>query len=177
MGAVIDATHASLYNRTAPEGCLLSDEVVAFLSSGVSLLVGTRDAHHRPACGRAVGLRIEPDRAHVTVFLSDATSERMIRDLHDNGHMALVASEIISHRTLQLKGVAEHVAPAVASERALLDDYVARFGEVLEMVGLPLHITRRVNTWPATAVRLRVRELFEQTPGPGAGAPFKGRWT
>jgi hypothetical protein len=124
-----------------------------------------------------MGIRIEPNRTHVTVFLSDATSERMIRDLHDNGHLALVASEIISHRTLQLKGVAERVAPAVAAERALVDDYVARFGEMLQLVGLPHHITRRVNNWPATAARLRVRDLFEQTPGPGAGAPFKGRWT
>jgi hypothetical protein len=42
----------------------------------------------------------------------------------------------------------------------------------LEHVGIPRALTAAWTTWPAVAIRLRVTALFEQTPGPGAGAPL-----
>jgi hypothetical protein len=156
---------------------LLSDEVAGFLQSGISLLVATRDAAHRPECGRAVGLRVEADREHVTVFVSQATGQRLVRDLTDNGQIAVVASHVVTHRTLQLKGSTTSVRPATDVDRAFLDDYLERFSDLLELVGLPRSIVSRLNNWPATAATLRVREAYEQTPGPGAGAPFKGQWS
>ena len=40
------------------------------------------------------------------------------------------------------------------------------------MVGLPRVATDGWVMWPAVAVRFRVNALFDQTPGPGAGAPL-----
>jgi hypothetical protein len=34
--------------------------------------------------------------------------------------------------------------------------------------------TRAWVTWPAVAIRLRATAVFNQTPGPDAGAPFTG---
>jgi hypothetical protein len=38
------------------------------------------------------------------------------------------------------------------------------------MLGLPRIATDGWVTWPCTAIRLRVQAVFDQTPGPGAGA-------
>ncbi len=155
---------------------MLSDDVTDFLESGMSLLIASRDAENRPECGRAVGLRVAADREHVTIFLAQATGSLLLRNLADNGQIAIVASHVVSHRTLQLKGSVVSLRPASDSEHALLADYLERFSKLLERVGLPRSIVSRLNNWPATAATMRVRELYEQTPGPGAGEPLKEQW-
>ena len=42
----------------------------------------------------------------------------------------------------------------------------------LEQIGIPRAATTSWVTWPAVAIRLRVNALFNQTPGPNAGAPI-----
>ena len=44
----------------------------------------------------------------------------------------------------------------------------------LEQIGIPRVATRAWVTWPAVAIRLRATAVFNQTPGPGTGAPFTG---
>jgi hypothetical protein len=49
-------------------------------------------------------------------------------------------------------------------------DQWRRWLERLTMIGLPLSTLERWEVWPCVAVRLRVTALFNQTPGPNAGA-------
>jgi hypothetical protein len=42
----------------------------------------------------------------------------------------------------------------------------------VEAIGIPRAAFERWVTWPAVAIRLRVTSLFDQTPGPQAGAPL-----
>lgn len=152
----------------------ISDEIAEFLAQGVSLLVATCDAARRPEAIRAVGLRTAPDRQHVTVYLPEATSARTRANLLVNDRIALVASYPLDHRSLQLKGTVKRVALAEPRELPWLEEYLDKFGGVVEVIGMPFEIVRMVSHWPAFALEIQIRELFVQTPGPGAGARWAG---
>ena len=148
---------------------LISAELAAFIEAGVSILVGSRDAGLAPECLRAIGARVE-DAAELTVFLPAATARATVTNLLDNGRIAVCFSQIADHQTRQLKGRVVSIALADDASRATVDRYRRAIAQELAAVGLPQHLTFRIHHWPCWAVRFRVDDLFDQTPGPDAGA-------
>jgi hypothetical protein len=153
---------------------VISDELIPFCESGVSLQVGTRDAQLFPDTLRAYGLRVEPGAGALTVFLPDATSAQALANLRDNGRIALCLARIADHRTIQIKGRAVDVRPACESDLVVIRTYRARLAEALATIGLPTRLGFRLSHWPAHAVRVEVESLFDATPGPGAGERLRG---
>ena len=153
---------------------MISGDLRAFFESGISILVGTRDARLVPAVMRAVGARVEASGAELTVFLPDVTSAKILANVRDNGRMAVTFSRASDHRSLQVKGTVISCAPATRADRDAIDLYRLSYARELSVIGLPPRLTLRVAHWPAHAVRLRVESVFAQTPGPGAGAPLPG---
>ncbi len=148
---------------------MIPREVADFLRAGPALQVGTRDDGLVPECARAVGYRLDPGGGAVRVYVPQVTGGRTIANVRAWPRAAIVAAHPIDHRSLQLKGDVVAVAEAAEDERAAVLDYLATHGALLEMVGIPRAITRRVVAWPAWAIDVAVTDLFEQTPGPGAG--------
>jgi hypothetical protein len=149
-------------------------DLVGFLESGVSVLVGTRDARLAPDATRAVGARLADDGGELMVFLPAATCATALANVGDNGRIAVCFSRAFDHRAVQVKGRAIEVRLAREQERALVDRYRAALAEELGHVGVPPRATLRWAHWPCHVVRLRVEGVFVQTPGPGAGAPLEG---
>jgi Pyridoxamine 5'-phosphate oxidase len=155
---------------------MLTDEAVRrLLEPGTSLLVGTVGPDGWPGCCRAVALVARPDLGGATVYLPVATAAQAVANLASNGRMAVVSSEPVSHASIQLKGRARAVRLAADEESGLVRAWIERLGDALDSVGLPRGITRSMASWPAFAVDLAVEAVFEQTPGPRAGALVKGR--
>ena len=151
---------------------MISADTAAFLESGLSVLVGTRDARFQPECVRAVGVRVEAGGAELTVFVPAATGTRTVANLRENGRIAVFLGRATDHASLQVKGTVLAVAEATPGDRAAVDRYRAALAEQLGPVGVPPRWILRMSHWPAHAVRLRVEQVFRQTPGPGAGAPL-----
>jgi hypothetical protein len=151
---------------------MISAELASFLESGVSILVGTRDARLFPECTRALGARVEAGGAELTIFLPDATSAVTVDNLRQNGRLAVAFSRAHDLRSFQLKGRLLELCPATESDRDRIERYRCAWAGALAVVGMPPRITLRVVHWPAQAVRVRVEAIFVQTPGPGAGAPL-----
>ncbi len=147
----------------------IPESLLPLLTSGVSLLLGSRDAALRPAALRLVGAVVSPDRSVVTAYLPDATAERTLANLHATKRAAVTFSRVIDCRGVQLKGPVLAIRPANAEERAEIDRYLPLFFRALEEVGLPWAVTSRLTSWPATAVEIAVEAFFDQTPGPTAG--------
>lgn len=148
---------------------MVPDELVPFIESGLSVLVGTRDARLVPEALRAMAPRVERGGEEVTVFLPHATAARALADLRDNGRIAVCVSRPCDHRTFQLKGRVVSVAEAGPADRPHLDRYRCEFARVLAEIGMPPRLTLRMAHWPCHAVRFRVEQAFVQTPGPSAG--------
>jgi hypothetical protein len=147
----------------------IPDHLVALAQGGVSLLVATCSAELEPSSTRAVGLRIWPGAAQVTVFLAALTSARCVADLRSHPHIALTVCQMPTHVTFQIKGTARAVRVATADERAEILAYRARFAAELDFLGMPARTGGRLTCWPAFAVDVDLADVFTQTPGPGAG--------
>ncbi len=140
-----------------------------FLEGGVSVIIGSCDVTGQPECVRGVGVRVESDRACLTLFLPIATGARTLQNLDANPAVAVCFSRPIDHRTLQIKGRAVAVGVAPDDARPVVERYVIAFAEATHLVGLPRALSRRLTAWPAAEVRVEVERFFQQTPGPGAG--------
>lgn len=155
-----------------PVHAVISAELAAFFESGVSVLVGTRDARLFPECLRGVGARVEPGGAEVTVFVPKATSAQTVANLKDNDRVAICFERASDHRSIQVKGSLASVRDARAADRAIVDRYVEMIAQEWGFLGLPPRITHRMTHWPCHALRMRAETIFVQTPGPGAGEPI-----
>jgi hypothetical protein len=155
---------------------MLSDPSIGrFLGGGTSIVVGTVDAAGWPATCRAAALIAHEDGLGLTLYLPVATSAETIANIATGGRVAIVSSCPADHATVQFKGRSRGVRVAGEGEAGMVRAQVERFADVLDQVGLPRRITRSLACWPAFAVDVAVESVFDQTPGPRAGALVKGR--
>lgn len=152
----------------------IGPDQAALIGGRVSIIVGTRDAHHRPHVMRAVGSRLSPDRRRLTVLLPCNGSEAVLADLRGNGLIAVVYSEPSTNQTLQVKGHDARVADCDDDDEALALDYLRRFEEEVLALGLPVEVAETIigHDHRRVAVHFTVAAAFEQTPGPSAGEPL-----
>ena len=153
----------------------LPAELVDFVESGVSVLVGTRDASLRPEAQRAVGCVVSGDRRVLAVLVPEGTGARTLANLDAGSPIAVTFSRIVDLRTVQVKGQCVGVRKASAAELEAARRYVAAFTEALYFIGMSRATARRLGVEPLWVVDVGVGELFEQTPGPGAGARMEPR--
>lgn len=160
---------------TATDAPLLDEAQADFLTHHVSILVGSCSADCMPSVVRAYGCRVAADRRSLTVFLSVAQAQQVLRDLRAGGAIAVVFSRPRTHRTVQLKAAGAHIAPLAAGDRELMRAYGRSFGEEVSAVGFgdpfPGAIMAGVED-EAVAVHFTPTAAFEQTPGPSAGRPL-----
>jgi hypothetical protein len=152
---------------------LISEELAGFLESGLSITLATRDDELQPDGAIAWAARVHDDRAHLTVFLYEKAAAAMLRNLASHPEMALAFDLPTSHRACQVKGLFLSSRRARTAERAEVKRQVEGFIADLEAIGIPRAMTAGWTFWPCVALELRVTQLFEQTPGPGAGEPMR----
>jgi hypothetical protein len=153
----------------------LPEELVDFLESGASMLVGTRDGALRPECLRAAGCIVDPDRSSLRVLMNAATAARTVANLEAGSPIAVTFSRPVDHRTVQVKGTCRRVRPADSNEHEVAERYLALFTEALYVVGMSRAMVRRMRVAPTVVAEIQVLELFHQTPGPGAGRRLEER--
>lgn len=160
--------------RYTGPGPMIDQQLAGFLEGGVGIHIGTRDEEFQPNGARAVAVKVEDDGAHLIVYVTKVAAARLLPDLESNGQAAVVFSRPTDDRSCQVKGVFVSSRAARANERPFVMAQWDRFLEQLERVGIPRAAFEGWVTWPSLAIRLRATALFEQTPGPGAGAPLAG---
>ncbi|MDO9142741.1 hypothetical protein [Rhodoferax sp.] len=150
---------------------LLSEVNAAFVQRFTSMNVAGRDALHRPALARGLGIRVSPDRRTLTVFLSETHSSRVLACLRENGAIALAVTRPKTHQTLQFKGQVREVGPLSDEDRREMVAYQESFVAELEQLAYSAEFTRQLlaGSESAVAVVFEPEAMFDQTPGPNAG--------
>ena len=148
---------------------MIDQQLAAFLENGVGVHLGTRTAELEPNGARAVSLKIEPDGEHVLVLISAVAAERLLPDLQSNGQAAVTVARPTDERACQVKGRFVAARPVQDDERAHARRQWAAFVDNLEYIGIPRVSSQTWISTPDLAVRLKVTEVFDQTPGPEAG--------
>ena len=140
---------------------------------GTSVLVGSADANAVPACCRGIAVSTDRTLAHATVYVPVATSRDVIANAATTKKLAVMITRVVEHVGVQLKGTVEAIRMAGDAEAPFVRARFNEFGDVLDDIGLPRRIFRGVTHWPAFALELRVEEVYDQTPGPRAGASIR----
>lgn len=152
---------------------MIERDLAAFLEEGLVIHLGTRNAHLEPSSARVTAVMVDPDGSHVTAYVPKVAAGRVLLDLTDNGLAALVFVRPTDDRAYQLKGVFVGSRAASPRERAAVTAQWDRCRRSFERIGIPRVLTDSWTIWPSVALRVRVTALFNQTPGPGAGAPLR----
>jgi len=151
---------------------MIDAQLAAFLQEGVGIHIATRNAALQPNGARAIAVTVEEDGAHLVVYVARVAAARILPDLETNGQAAVGFGRPVDDRACQVKGLFLGVREATDEERPRVLAQWDGFLGSLEQIGIPRAATKTWVTWPAVAIRLRASALFNQTPGPQAGAPL-----
>jgi hypothetical protein len=151
---------------------VIPPDLAAFLESGISIHIATRDERLEPNGARVAAVAVDPDGTHITAYVPMSAAGPLVDDLEANRQVALGFGRPSDDRACQVKGVFVAAGVAADAERPSVDRQWEAFLADLGRIGFPALATDGWATWPAIAIRLRVTALFSQTPGPGAGAPL-----
>src|SRR5262245_40606162 len=155
----------------------IDDGLKAFLESGVSVVVGTRDEGLIPEIVRAWGPHVSRDRQTIRLCVPEATSVRTRTNLVGNGRIAVAFSLPSTYETVQLKGRHLRTTKPSAEDLHRLDRHRESFAALNESIGVPragveAFWRRELAGSPLfVTIHFVVHAIFNQTPGPAAGAP------
>ncbi|HEY0706156.1 MAG TPA: hypothetical protein VGG33_05130 [Polyangia bacterium] len=151
---------------------LITPDIAQFLQGPNSIMVASHDESLVPEIARAVRVTCLPGD-QVVVDLLTAPAQVVLTQLARDGRIAIVCELSLTHKTLQIKGRALNIAPTPDEQRPAVEAAAEAFFAVCEQLGLPRRLTDRALRWPTTSVRVQVEHVFEQSPGPGAGEPWR----
>jgi hypothetical protein len=156
--------------RTA-EPLLLPDEVLEFIQSGVSIIVGVVGADGRAKAGRALAARVITGGTIRLIFTEDGNASILLT-ARSGGPIAVTFSAPMSHRTIQLKATSSRAEQFEPDDQKCLERQMDAFAEALRAVGHPASFVQAFcegRLANLVALSFSPYAAFEQTPGPGAG--------
>jgi hypothetical protein len=148
----------------------IDGQVSELIAGGVATIVATRDVHLRPSIGRGWGISVSGDGDELTLCVEAAAGSRMRANLEAGGVIAVTCSLPTTYRTVQLKGPVLAVAEPDAEQLNRVHAHAEAFSSEAEQVGLPPRCGFRFLDDGLAFVRFAVAEVYDQTPGPNAGA-------
>ncbi|WP_170971915.1 hypothetical protein [Rhodobacter sp. SY28-1] len=166
-----EGMNQSMVSAEAPGTILLSDEVVDFIGSGVSIIVGVVGADGRARGGRALASRVLAGGAIRLIYPAEGNSA--ISDTaQSGGPIAVTFSAPMSHRTIQLKAMSTRAEEPEADDLKSLTHQTDAFAAVLRTIGYAPSFVRAFcarRSQSFCVLSFLPNAAFEQTPGPGAG--------
>ena len=151
---------------------MIGPDLQALLEGGCALIVGTVGPDGAPHASRGWAADVTaPDAVRVVL---DGDDPILAAHLAGGARLAVTATDVPTLRSAQLKGRADEVAPVVDEvDLARIRRYCDAFArDILATDGTPTALVARLTPAHFVACRLAVEEVFDQTPGPAAGAPL-----
>jgi hypothetical protein len=144
--------------------------LIDLVGGGNSLVVGTVAADGEPRAIRAWAARVVDERTRRVRVVMGADDEVSVDNLR-NGRLALTGADVRTLRSVQLKGRVVRTEPATDADVQLVAEHSsAFFRAVHETDGIALELLDRLLPAAIVAVEFEVDEMFDQSPGPDAGA-------
>lgn len=149
---------------------MIDEALRAFLERGCAMIVGTVAADGRPHAQRAFGCSvIDPSTVRV---LLDATDPVLREHLDGAGAIAITSADVRTLRSVQLKGHVREVDDTPSDEDLARceahNEELCR--DIEETDHFPREYPARMMPPGYLVAVIVVEELYDQTPGPAAGA-------
>lgn len=158
---------------------MIDDELSAFLESGCSTIVGVLAPAGEPYATRGWGIEVlSGDPPQIRLLLSAGAVAAIDRHPGDGAEFAIAVTgaHVLTLRSVQMKGTARDMElPTDADLERSRGFCEAFFTDVMTVDHIARELMDRLVPADLVAVTVDVDELYDQTPGPGAGAPLGGR--
>ena len=151
---------------------VLDADLVEFLESGCSTIVGLVTVDGAPYATRAWATEVlGDDPPRIRLLLGAGALASSGRDDGAPFAIAVTGAQVQTLRSVQLKGTARDLEPPTAADLERSKRFCdAFFADVEETDGVPRHLMDRLVPSELVACTVDVDELYDQTPGPSAGA-------
>lgn len=152
---------------------VIDQALTAFLERGAAMIVGTVAVDGSPHAQRGWGCSVVgPSTIHL---LLDSSDEVQRAHVAGGGRMAITSADVRDLRSVQLKGRVVRTEDPTPDDLARCDAHNDElFTDIHDTDHFPRQLTERMVPPGYVVVVVEVEELFDQTPGPGAGAPGVG---
>jgi hypothetical protein len=155
-----------------PEGGrgVFGEQLTAMLEAGSSLIVGVVDPRGEPRATRAWAATVtDADQRRVRIVLS-GDDPVAVESLPD-GVVAVTGADVRTLRSHQMKGRVDLVEPPTDRDLAMMAEHSTAFMEAVHAVdGNPISELQRLLPNTLVVFEMVVDELYDQSPGPDAGA-------
>ncbi len=152
-------------------GVGISDQIAAFMESGVSIVMGVAGPSGQARPGRALAARVIGDGT-IRIVYAEEGNTAITSSARSGGPIAVTFSAPLSHRTVQIKGFFSRVEELQQEDENCVRRQTEAFAQILAAVGEPPRFVQAFcdySTSPLSVLSFPAQEAFEQTPGPGAG--------
>lgn len=163
--------------NTPADTVALTAEQAAFIQGAVSIVAATTGAGAANHLSKVFGCRVDADGRSITIILSALQAGAVLADLRANRRLAVAFCRPTTDQTLQIKTFDAEVVALVRDDYCMLAEYTTQLIAELGPIGFPDTIIRPLFTCSpsdAVAVRFSPCAVFDQTPGPNAGARLTG---
>ncbi|MCU1483741.1 MAG: hypothetical protein JWN67_487 [Actinomycetia bacterium] len=152
----------------ADPSTLIDAELTRFIKGPVSAMLGTVDATSVPDATRVAGIApLDGDRFRLLISTEAATA---CANARVGARVSVLVTDITTYRSVQWKGeVVEASGPRTTGDLALLHHHVDTFAGSAHVVGIDPALSDRLFPVDVVALVVHVDDLYDQTPGPGAG--------
>jgi hypothetical protein len=160
----------------APVTLTLDTDSIALVESAHSAkAIAMATAGCRATLTHAYAARVAPDQRRVTVTVDRTQAGPVLAALEQGRRIAMVATDVRSFRSVQLKGDDACLVEPSADDRARAAAHGAEFARIAAEVGFEEQVIRAHMHCCAAeviAIAFTVSQAFIQTPGPMAGQPL-----
>lgn len=156
----------------------LDEELAAFISEGTLVRLGGASASGVPDLCFGLACFVDDSRQRLRVAFDGRQAEPVLQLVTQSGRAALVFSDPVSHRTVQIKTRDARLASVPPADHAEIARRVALGNQRLALIGFGDPFASTLNGYePERLVFLHcgIHGLFDQTPGPNAGKPLAGK--
>lgn len=149
---------------------MFASELTAMVEAGAGLVAGTADAGGAPRAARAWAVTVVDEGARRVRIALGADDEVFVANLA-TGRLSLTGADVRTFGSVQIKGRIVAVEPPNAADVELMRVQSAAFFAAVQATdGNPVESLRRMLPHEVTVVEMIVDEMYDQTPGPAAGA-------
>jgi hypothetical protein len=123
-----------------------------------------------PDAVRLMGAHAEPDSDHLILYVPVPLGKDFVNNLSAGGKLAFLFAIVHDNTSFQFKGTCVSYWPSTETEVESQRTYVKAFCRELQQQGLdPERFFFMYFRQPGITVRMRVEEIYEQTPKAGTG--------
>jgi hypothetical protein len=153
----------------------LDAELADFISQGALIRLASASPTGVPDLCFGLACFVDPERRRLRVAFDGRQADPVLQLAVHSGRAALVFTDPVSYRTVQIKTTDARVAAVPASDHAEVARRVSLANGQLALIGFGDPFAATLNGYEEerlVMLHCSIHALFDQTPGPNAGKPL-----